>query len=78
MELPKISGHTIIAEIGEGATGLVYEARRDDGTACAIKFFESMASNPSLLDGRVSRVIEGEAQDVTVPIQAKALDIRPA
>jgi len=78
MDLPKISGHTIIAEIGEGASGVVYEAKRDDGGACAIKFFEGMASNPALLDGRISRVIEGEAQDITVPIQAKALEIRPA
>lgn len=78
MELPKIKGHTILTEIGEGATGLVYEARRDDGSHCAIKFFESMASNPSLLDGRISRVIDGGAQDITVPVLAKALDVRPA
>ena len=78
MEPPKIKGHTILAEIGEGSTGVVYEARRDDGTLCAIKVFESMASNPGLLDSRISRVIEGGAQDITVPIQAKALEIRPA
>jgi len=78
MEPPKIKGHTILAEIGEGSAGVVYEARRDDGTLCAIKVFESMASNPALLDSRISRVIEGGAQDITVPIQAKALDIRPA
>ncbi len=78
MEPPKIKGHKILAEIGEGSTGVVYEARRDDGTLCAIKVFESMSSNPTLLDDRISRVIEGGAQDITVAIHAKALDVRPA
>lgn len=78
MEPPKIKGYTILAKIGEGASAVVYEARRDEGTLCAIKVFESMASNPALLDSRIARVIEGGAQDITVPIQAKALDVRPA
>lgn len=77
MEPPQIQGYQILAEIGEGTAGVVYEAQREDGTLCAIKVFDSMSSNSGLLASRVTRVMEGGAQDVTVPITAQALDSRP-
>lgn len=78
MEPPKIKGHTILAVIGEGSAGKVYEARRDDGSLCAIKVFEGMSSNPALLDSRMTRVLKEAGQGITVTILAKALDHRPA
>lgn len=75
---PKINGHRIIGEIGKGATGCVYEARNELGEECAIKVFEAVCSNVMLLESRISRVYDGEVFDVTVPIQAKALESRPA
>ncbi len=78
MEPPKINGHVIGAEIGRGSTGVVYDARRDDGTRVAIKVFHSMGSNPTLIQSRMGRVTDGGAQNVTVPIIAEALDVRPA
>ena len=78
MEPPNIKGYTILARIGEGSSGTVFEARRDDGKQCAIKVFDSMSSNPALIGSRVSRVIDGGASDITVPVIARALDARPA
>ncbi len=78
MDPPQIQGYQILAEIGEGTSGVVYEAQREDGTLCAIKVFDSMSSNSGLLASRVTRVMEGGAQDVTVPITAQALDSRPS
>lgn len=78
MEPPIIQGYKILAEIGEGSAGVVYEAEREDGTLCAIKVFDSMSSNTGLLASRVTRVIDGGAQDVTVPVLAQALDSRPS
>jgi len=77
MEPPSIKGHTIEAVIGQGSAGIVYEARRDDGIRVAIKVFESMSSNCALIRSRMSRVMDGGNQNVTVPIIAEALDIRP-
>ncbi|MGJ8694934.1 MAG: serine/threonine protein kinase [Verrucomicrobiaceae bacterium] len=78
MTPPSIKGHTIEELIGSGSAGSVYEAKRDDGTRVAIKVFESMASNPALIRSRMERVMDGGAQNVTVPIIAEALDVRPA
>ncbi len=78
MEIPQIKGYEILAEIGTGATGTVFKAKHDDGMLCAVKVFDSMSSNPALIGNRVNRLIEGGAQDVTVPITAQALEMRPA
>ena len=78
MTPPTIKGYEIQAEIGSGSAGAVYEALRQDGTAVAIKVFDTMASNAALIRSRMQRVIESGVQDVTVPIFAEALDIRPA
>ncbi len=77
MEPPQIEGYQILAEIGVGTAGVVYEAQREDGTLCAVKVFDSMASNSNLLASRMTRVMDGGAQDVTVPVVAQALDARP-
>jgi serine/threonine protein kinase len=78
MEPPIIKGYKILAEIGVGSAGVVYEAERADGTLCAIKVFDSMSSNTALLASRVNRVMDGGAQDVTVPVLAQALESRPS
>ncbi|MDA7864113.1 protein kinase [Akkermansiaceae bacterium] len=78
MEPPSIKGHTLEAVIGEGSAGVVYEARRDDGVRVAIKVLHSMGSNPALIRSRMARVMEGGVQNVTVPIIAEALEVRPA
>lgn len=78
MTPPTIKGYQIEAEIGSGSAGAVFEARRDDGVRVAIKVFNTMASNPTLIKERMQRVIEYGAQSATVPIFAEALSIRPA
>ncbi len=78
MEPPNIQGYKVLSEIGAGSAGTVYEAEREDGTLCAIKVFEVMSSNTSLLASRVSRVMDGGAHDVTVPVLAQALESRPS
>ena len=78
MTPPKIQGYTIRAEIGVGSAGTVYEAEREDKTLCAIKVFDNMSSNTALLASRVSRVMDGGAHDVTVPVLAQALEGRPS
>jgi len=78
MEPPKIDGMTIRSEIGSGATGSVFDAKGQNGEDCVVKVLDSMASNPALLENRIVRLQNGGAQDVTVQIQAYALDVRPA
>lgn len=78
MTAPTIKGYQIEAEIGSGSAGTVFQARGDDGLNVAIKVFDTMASNPTLIKARVQRVIEHGAQSATVPIFAEALSIRPA
>lgn len=73
-----IKGYQIEAEIGSGSAGTVFEARRNDGVRVAIKVFDTLASNPTLIKERMQRVIEYGAQSATVPILAEALSIRPA
>lgn len=73
-----IEGYTILGMIGEGAAGAVYEASRADGTRYAVKVFETMSSNCGLLASRVERLIEAGAHEVTVPIVAHALNVRPS
>lgn len=78
MEPPNIQGYKILAEIGTGASGTVYEAEREDGSRCAIKAFEVLSSNSSLLASRVSRVMEGGFRNVAVPVLAQTLEARPS
>lgn len=77
MQVPVIQGYRIRAEIGSGASGVVYEAESDTGELCAIKVFDSMASNSGLLAERIRRISGGLAAEVTVEISAQALDGRP-
>ncbi len=77
MEIPVIQGYRIRAQIGSGVSGVVYEAQTDAGELCAIKVFDSMASNPALLGERIRRITEGRAQGASVEITAQALDARP-
>jgi serine/threonine protein kinase len=77
MEVPVIQGYRIRAQIGSGVSGVVYEAQTDAGELCAIKVFDSMASNMALLGERIRRVTVGRAQGATVEITAQALDTRP-
>ena len=77
MEIPVIQGYRIRAQIGAGVSGVVYEAQTDAGELCAIKVFDSMASNPALLGERIRRITEGRAQGASVEITAQALDARP-
>ena len=78
MAAPEIEGYQIRAEIGSGSTGVVYEAVRDGGTACAVKVLDSMSSNSALISERLRRITKGGAGDVIVSITAQALDARPA
>ncbi len=78
MEPPIIKGYKILAEIGVGSAGVVYEAERADGTLCAIKVFDSMSSNTAPLVSGVKPVIVGGAQGVTGPVLAQSLDSRPS
>ena len=78
MEPPKIDGITIRSEIGSGASGTVYDASGQNEEDCVVKVLDSMASNPALLENRIARLQNAGAQDVTVQIQAYALNTRPA
>ena len=77
MESPEIQGYEILAMIGAGSAGAVYKAKHEDGKVCAIKVFDSMASNVSLLGARVQRVQETGVARV-VPVLAEALKSRPS
>lgn len=77
MEVPEIFGYQVLGEVGQGASGSVYEAVSSDGRHWAIKVFDSMSSNTSLFERQVKRVIEGGAIGVTVEVVAQALEARP-
>ena len=78
MEIPEIVGYEVLGEIGQGATGIVYDAVSPDGARWAIKVFDSMSSNVSLFGQQVRRVTEAEVATATVEVVAQALEARPA
>jgi len=78
MEYPEIQGYQIQRQIGSGISGAVYQARGADGKSYAVKVFEAMASNTTLLMSRIERVRSAAWQNVTVPIVKHDLTARPA
>jgi len=58
MEFPGIEGYTLQSVIGQGATGTVYRAQRDDGIRCAVKVLNSMAVNRDVINFSFQRIGE--------------------
>src|SRR5579883_163669 len=53
----EIGGHEVTAEIGRGGSGVVYRARRHDGTLVAIKVLHGPATEPALRFAREARIL---------------------
>eukprot|EP00903_Cladosiphon_okamuranus_P003701 g3699.t1 len=78
MKLPKMNGLEVIGTIGAGESGRVFAAQDDDGRMVAVKVFEGMAINRSLLARMTERLETGGWPAGLVKVESADFEGRPA
>ncbi|WP_411826253.1 protein kinase domain-containing protein [Luteolibacter sp. AS25] len=78
MKLPKMNGLEVIGTIGAGESGRVFAAQDDDGHLVAVKVFEGMAINRSLLSKMTERLEVGGWPEGLVKVDSADFEGRPA
>ena len=78
MQLPNLNGLEVLGIIGGGESGKVFGARDEAGKAWAVKVFEGMAINRSLLAKMTARLSTGGWPKGVVPLETMDFDGRPA
>jgi eukaryotic-like serine/threonine-protein kinase len=78
MDVPRIDGFTIGEPIGDGGCGRVYRGVGDDGAEVAVKVFDAIAIDRSLLARSTQRLAEGGWPEGVMPVLAGGFDARPA
>ncbi|MGB0991521.1 MAG: protein kinase domain-containing protein [Akkermansiaceae bacterium] len=68
MVQPQIDGLEILGLVGEGSCGSVFIARDQAGEWCAVRVFNALAVNRSLIEAIVKRLNAGTFPDGAIPV----------
>jgi len=78
MDVPRVEGLKILGLVGSGPCGNVYAAKDESGTPLAVKLFQALAINRSLLSKATARLEAAGWPGGVMPVISADFEARPA